>query len=223
MVIALGVCIASFGEVSFNIYGLFLQIGGIVFEALRLVLVQKLLTPDNDKKMDPLVSLYYFAPACAVFNGIVAAVLEGPHMTMQHILDVGLWVLLANAAVAFLLNVVMVLSVCRTSLVRDLANRSQIDMTSCLTVTLSGVVKTVLIIVSSVLLFGEHVSTLQIVGFTIASVALLVYQLGWDTMGGGLFQKVSLPRWAGQSLPRWAGQRARGVNDQAYTLVKNEG
>lgn len=73
-------------------------------------MVQRLLS-SAEFKMDPLVSLYYFAPACAVMNGIVALVVEVPRMTMADIYKVGFFVLLANAMVAFLLNVSVVLLV----------------------------------------------------------------------------------------------------------------
>jgi len=115
LVIACGVAIASFGEVSFNMVGIVLQLGGVVFEALRIVMVQKLLTPSNDQKMDPLVSLYYFAPACAVMNGLLSLVLEGPRMTWQHVHNVGYGTFFLSALVAFTLNVITVLVVSHLS------------------------------------------------------------------------------------------------------------
>jgi len=84
-----------------------------MFEAIRLTMVQRLLS-SAEFKMDPLVSLYYFAPACAVMNGIVALVVEIPRMTMADLYKVGFLVLLANAMVAFLLNVSVVLLVSLT-------------------------------------------------------------------------------------------------------------
>lgn len=81
-----------------------------MFEALRLVMVQRLLS-SADFKMDPLVSLYYFAPACATINGVLTLFMELPRMTMQDIYGVGILMLLANAFVAFLLNVSGVLLV----------------------------------------------------------------------------------------------------------------
>jgi drug/metabolite transporter (DMT)-like permease len=60
-VIALGVIIASYGEIAFVLIGVVFQACGIVFESIRLVMVQKLLS-SPEYKMDPLVSLYYFAP-----------------------------------------------------------------------------------------------------------------------------------------------------------------
>jgi hypothetical protein len=73
-------------------------------------MVQRLLS-SAEFKMDPLVSLYYFAPACAVMNGFVALVVEVPRLTMADIYNVGLFILLANAIVAFMLNVSVVLLV----------------------------------------------------------------------------------------------------------------
>ena len=106
-VIVIGVVIASFGEIKFVFIGFLFQIGGIVFEATRLVMVQRLLS-SAEFKMDPLVSLYYFAPVCAVMNGVTALFVEVPNLIMGHIYNVGIWTLLANAVVAFLLNVSVV-------------------------------------------------------------------------------------------------------------------
>lgn len=86
------------------------QVGGIIFEALRLILVQRLLS-SPDFKMDPLLSLYYYAPACAVINGLLTAFVELPRLTLGDILAVGVPILVANAFVAFLLNVSVVLLV----------------------------------------------------------------------------------------------------------------
>lgn len=114
--IVVGVIIASFGEIKFVLIGFLFQIGGIVFEAIRLVMVQRLLS-SAEFKMDPLVSLYYFAPVCAVMNGVTALFLEVPHMTLDHIYGVGLFTLLANAMVAFGLNVSVVFLVSSPSFV----------------------------------------------------------------------------------------------------------
>jgi hypothetical protein len=106
-IIVLGVMIACFGEVDFVVVGVLFQIGGIVFEAIRLVMVQRLLSSD-EFKMDPLVSLYYFAPICALMNGAVAAAVELPRFKMEDVWHVGVWMLVANAVVAFALNISVV-------------------------------------------------------------------------------------------------------------------
>ena len=105
--IVIGVIIASFGEIQFVMVGFLFQLGGILFEAIRLVMVQRLLS-SAEFKMDPLVSLYYFAPVCAVMNGTVALFLEVPEMTMDNIYNAGVYTLLLNAMVAFALNIAVV-------------------------------------------------------------------------------------------------------------------
>jgi len=106
-VIVVGVVIASVGEIKFVWIGVIYQIGGIIFEALRLTMVQRLLN-SPEYKMDPLVSLYYFAPICAGMNFAVALVWEIPKVSIQEFYDVGLFTLFLNGLCAFLLNVSVV-------------------------------------------------------------------------------------------------------------------
>ena len=73
-------------------------------------MVQRLLS-SAEFKMDPMVSLYYFAPACAVINGVFTLFVEIPKMGMSDIYNLGIGILIANAFVAFLLNVAVVLLV----------------------------------------------------------------------------------------------------------------
>ena len=110
-VIVLGIVIASFGEVKFILIGVLFQIGGIIFEATRLVMVDRLLNA-AEYKMDPLVSLYYFAPVCAVMNFCVALFFELPRIQLAEVEHVGYMTLLANATLAFALNVSVVFLVC---------------------------------------------------------------------------------------------------------------
>src|SRR6202030_474162 len=83
-IIVISIIIASFGEIKFVFIGFLYQLGGIVFEAVRLVMVQRLLS-SAEFKMDPLVSLYYFAPVCAMMNGVTALIFEVPSMTIANI------------------------------------------------------------------------------------------------------------------------------------------
>ncbi len=115
-VIVIGVIIASFGEIAFVFIGFIYQLGGVVFEALRLAFVNKLLS-DPSYKMDPLVSLYYYAPVCAVMNLLIALVIEVPKLKLAEIYNVGIGVFLINALLAFFLNISVVF------LVRGIAAR----------------------------------------------------------------------------------------------------
>jgi hypothetical protein len=56
MIIVFGVAIASFGEVKFVWLGFFYQAGGVFSEAVRLIMIQILLSGEG-QNMDPLVSL----------------------------------------------------------------------------------------------------------------------------------------------------------------------
>lgn len=115
-------------------------------------------------KMDPLVSLYYYAPVCAVMNTLVALVTEIPSFDPAHLSNVGLWVLLANAMVAFLLNVASVFL---------------IGKTSSLVLTLCGVLKNCGIVFASILIWGTVITPLQWFGYSIATCGLIYYSLGW--------------------------------------------
>ncbi|KAJ5643662.1 sugar phosphate/phosphate translocator [Penicillium longicatenatum] len=163
-IIVIGVVIASFGEIKFVMVGFLFQLGGIVFEATRLVMVQRLLS-SAEFKMDPMVSLYYFAPICAVMNGSVALFLEVPNLTMDHIYGVGVWVLIANAMIAFLLNVSVVFL---------------IGKTSSLVMTLCGVLKDILLVAASMMLWNTPVTALQFFGYSVALVGLVYYKLGGE-------------------------------------------
>ena len=102
--IATGVAIASLGELRFNMIGFMLQIGAICFGATKLVMVQRLLC-GTAHKMDPLTSLYWFSPICAILSLFAGLVWEIPHIRLMDIQAIGFANLLANAGLAFALNV----------------------------------------------------------------------------------------------------------------------
>ena len=61
LVIVLVVTLASYGEVQFVWLGFIYQAGGIFAEAIRLIMIQVLLSGERGLNMDPLASLYYYA------------------------------------------------------------------------------------------------------------------------------------------------------------------
>jgi hypothetical protein len=109
-VIIIGVTMTAFGEIKFVLSGFLFQVAGRFFESFRLALIQKVLS-GKEHKMDALVSLYYFAPVCAVMIGAVSALTELPRLRVEDIKEAGVGLLLANAVVAFLLNVAGVILV----------------------------------------------------------------------------------------------------------------
>ncbi|ATY67261.1 DUF250 domain membrane [Cordyceps militaris] len=166
-VIVFGVIIASVGEIDFVLTGFVIQLGGVMFEALRLTMVQRLLS--GDLKMDPLVSLYYFAPVCAGLNGLIALFTELPRCTMAEVLHVGLFTFFLNGLCAFMLNVSLVLLIGKTSAV---------------VLTICGVLKDILLVVASMAIFGSQVTALQFFGYSIALGAMVYYKLGYEQLKG---------------------------------------
>lgn len=192
-IIVLGVVIASFGEIKFVLIGFLFQIGGIMFEATRLVMVQRLLS-SAEYKMDPLVSLYYFAPVCAVMNGITALFLEVPNLTMGHIYNVGIWTLLANAVVAFMLNVSVVFL---------------IGKTSSLVMTLCGVLKDILLVAASMMIWQTPVTGTQFFGYSISLIGLVYYKLGAD----------KIREYTGQAGRAWAEYGANYPAQRKFVII----
>ncbi|KAI5467002.1 triose-phosphate transporter family-domain-containing protein [Mariannaea sp. PMI_226] len=164
--IVVGVIIASMGEIHFVTIGVLYQIGGVLFEALRLTMVQRLLS-SADFKMDPLVSLYYFAPICAVMNGVVALIWEIPRCSMDEVYNVGLFTFFLNGLCAFMLNVSVVFLIGKTSAV---------------VLTLCGVLKDIMLVVASMMIWGTQVTALQFFGYSIALGGMVYYKLGYEQL-----------------------------------------
>ncbi|KAI9004762.1 triose-phosphate transporter family-domain-containing protein [Gaertneriomyces semiglobifer] len=158
ILIVFGVTIASYGAFDIVPISVTFQTLGVLSEATRLILLQKLLSQD---KMDPLTSLYYFAPVCAALNGITCLVVEGKYLSTGAILDVGVLTLLGNATVAFGLLVAVVLLIARTSSI---------------VLCLSGVLQDIIVVAASLLIRSTTVTSLQCFGYAIALAGLVWYK-----------------------------------------------
>lgn len=190
--------IASIGEIKFVWIGFIYQIFGIAFEALRLTMVQRLLS-SAEFKMDPLVSLYYFAPVCAAMNFVVALFWEFPKLSMQEVYDVGFMTFFLNGLCAFALNVSVVFLVSLgppsdATPCTLLTPSPQIGKTSSLVLTLCGVLKDVLLVVASMIIWGTQVTGLQFFGYSIALGGMVYYKLGYEAIKG----------YAGEAGRQWA-------------------
>ncbi|KAI5865485.1 TPT-domain-containing protein [Durotheca rogersii] len=178
LLIVVGVVMASAGEIHFSWPGFFYQVAGILFESLRVIMIQTLVSGEG-LNMDPLVSLYYYAPVCAVANSVLALVSGWDSFEWSHVVEVGFGVLLLNALVAFLLNVSSVLL---------------IGKTSGLVLVLTGIFKNILLVVVAVVIWGTPVTPLQMLGYGIALFGLLLYQSGWQDINQSLRAGIT---WAG--------------------------
>ncbi|KAG2109879.1 TPT-domain-containing protein [Suillus discolor] len=201
LMISSGVAVTSKGERFFSWIGFFIQAGGVGFEATRLVLIQTLL---HGLKMDPLVSLHLYAPVCALINLCVIPFTEGLEPlrivwesiigSYSHAMSavsgeaasnatvaiVGAsgdllaaigeeaapritpFFLLTNALLAFLLNIAAVFLV---------------GAGSGLVLTLAGVLKDVLLVAGSVVIWGGSVGILQALGYSIALCGLVMFKV----------------------------------------------
>lgn len=110
LIVVVGVIMAGAGEVNVSIQGLVFQLSAIGFESARLILIQFLIA-GTGLDMDPLVSVYYFAPVCASMNLFVSYIWGWTSYEWTHAAEVGFWMLLLNAVIAFLFNVASVLLV----------------------------------------------------------------------------------------------------------------
>ena len=102
-------------------------------------------------KLDPLSSLYYIAPLCALFIGVACFIFESAELPYERMLTSQfILTMLINGLVSFTLNVAVVLL---------------ISNTSALVLTLAGIVKDVLLVCLSVAVFGSPVTLLQYFGY----------------------------------------------------------
>jgi len=154
-IICIGVSLASVGEIFFSWIGFTFQALAILAESTRLVLVNLLL---KNLKLDPLSSLYYIAPLCATFIGIACCIFEADKLPWQRMKTKEFFlILLINGLVSFTLNVAVVLL---------------ISNTSALVLTLAGVIKDILLVYLSVIIFGSPVTPLQYFGYAIALLGI---------------------------------------------------
>jgi hypothetical protein len=159
LIIAVGVAIAAYGEIDFVMIGVIEQLSALVFEALRLMLVQVLITKQG-YGMNPIQSLYYVSPACAACLALPFAFVELPEIMNDFGLVIDYPMLLLNALTAFALNLAVFLL---------------IGKTSALTMNIAGVIKDWMLIFASQHLFGNTVSFLNYVGYVIAFLSVGMY------------------------------------------------
>ena len=160
-IIAIGVAIAAYGELNFDTLGVTQQLSALLFEAVRLMLVQVLITRQG-LAMNPLQSLYYVSPACAFFLAFPLLFVEYPKMMQDFTLVFDWKILVLNATCAFALNLAVFLL---------------IGKTSALTMNIAGVIKDWMLIFASQHFFGNPVTFLNYVGYVIAFLSVFMYNI----------------------------------------------
>lgn len=159
LIICIGVALTSVGESFFSWMGFTFQSLAILAEASRLVMTNLLM---KQLKLDPLSSLYYIAPLCSVFIGIACCIFEVQDLPLDRMFTTDFAaIMLINGGVAFALNVAVVLL---------------ISNTSALVLTLAGIIKDILLVFLSIVVFGSPVTPLQYAGYGVALLGLNLHK-----------------------------------------------
>ncbi|CAI5460513.1 unnamed protein product, partial [Closterium sp. Yama58-4] len=159
--ITVGVAVAAYGEANFNAAGVLLQLAAVCFEALRLVLIQILLTAKG-VSLNPITSLFYISPVCLLFLSLPWLLVEYPRLAPSLTIPAqpALVLFLANCTCAFSLNLAVFLL---------------IGKTSALTMNVAGVVKDWLLIAFSWSVIRDRVTAINLIGYLLAFVGVC-----WD-------------------------------------------
>ena len=161
LMICIGVGLASSGEMHFSVVGFVLQVGAILSDVCRMTLIDVLMV---DIKLDSLSMLYYLAPISSflIFLGFLVFEYDPTTFPWSRVFDPSFGsILLVNGLCAICLNLTVFVAVANTSSV---------------IIGVSGLVKDMLLVTSSVFLFGSPISTQQIVGYSISICGLTLYR-----------------------------------------------
>eukprot|EP01034_Spumella_vulgaris_P029308 gene29308-36334_t len=150
--------LSSVGEMRFSVLGFIVQLSAVASDCLRITLLDILL---KDLKLDSLSMLYYTAPTSAFFIGLGFIAFELPTFPWEMLTPHFSAVLLANGVLAFSLNLAVLFLISNTSAV---------------VMSVSGPIKDILIVISSVVFFHAPVTMLQFVGFSISLFGLNLYR-----------------------------------------------
>jgi drug/metabolite transporter (DMT)-like permease len=160
-VICGGVVLASTGELQFSLVGFILQLSAILTDVGRMTLIDNLMV---DIKLDSLSMLYYLSPLSSVmiFLGFLFFELDGNFPWARIFLDPQFGgALVLSGVLAFCLNIAVFVGVAHSSSV---------------IIGVSGLIKDMILVVSSVVFFGSPITLQQIVGYMISIVGLTYYR-----------------------------------------------
>ncbi|CAE7206022.1 unnamed protein product [Symbiodinium sp. CCMP2456] len=159
LTITVGLMITSVGEIKFDWYGFLMQVTALFSEGLRINLLEILLKSAG-YKLNPLSSILIFAPIASAILLVIGVVTDLDGISFEVMHQLGELVMVANALVAFFLNIAIYIA---------------IQLASGLIYALAGVVKDISIIMGSVVVMGSTVNVLQVVGYSIAITGIQCY------------------------------------------------
>lgn len=161
--VAGGVVIATGGEPLFNIIGFVAAVLATAGRALKTV-VQSMLMSDPVEKLDPMSLLLYMSCASIALLVPAAILLEPAAFVQARLLSVNtnffVWWLLGNSTMAYFVN---------------LTNFLVTRYTSALTLQVLGNAKGVVAAIVSVFVFGNPVTWLGALGYTVTVTGVILY------------------------------------------------
>lgn len=170
ILILLFICLATtmtiVGELHFSWTGFFVQGTSQLFECSKIVL-QALVLSEAGKKLDAMSYVLIVTPICFCVLFVASTVI---YFIKPELSFAGAWphfeawwhILILNSCLAFSVNVVIAFF---------------IKYSSAVAFILAGIVKDVVIVTTGTMLFSEHISILQAVGFFLQLVGILVWSL----------------------------------------------
>mmetsp|Transcript_91176 Transcript_91176/g.263047 ORF Transcript_91176/g.263047 Transcript_91176/m.263047 type:complete len:442 (-) Transcript_91176:147-1472(-) len=163
-IVVMGCALSTVGEVSFSAFGTMLCIASNIFRSVNVTFQQRLMTCETKKKFDPCTLLLWLSLPAFVGSAVGSAIFEGlePYRWMaarDSRMLVGLWFAIgASCANAVMLNLAQLF------VTRDLGAVGG---------QLVAQARAVLTVLGGMVLFGETVSPIELIGF--AEVLLGVY------------------------------------------------
>ena len=169
LVIVAGVCIMVANETKFNLVGYIEVQFAAVFSGLRWVLTQVLLTENSLGMNNPLSTNLYMTPFIAFSLLIAALILEGiSNLWHSKFFETFEGILQISGFIAFGGFIVFFLTMAEYTIVCE---------TSVVTFAVAGIVKEIITITASSIVFGDNVTVNMIVGLVISIIGIFMYSL----------------------------------------------
>ncbi|KAL9179227.1 hypothetical protein ACHAXT_008517 [Thalassiosira profunda] len=186
LMMALGIALASLGEGGeFQLAGFTLQLFSSCLGGFRWAMTHKLLLNDDDedeasghrhRKMSPLRAILYTSPTTALFCIPLALGFEASAVESDAKVDSAHEVALVILTMLFVATLVFILLLSEYWLV---------NATSSLALSVAGVFKELLTIGGGLFFFSEHLDLLNVIGFILCQVGILMYvKLRYDSKSG---------------------------------------
>lgn len=144
LVVSSGVIMSSLGELNFSWVGFIVQFTAVLADVCRVMLLD---TTMKDLNLDSLSLLYYTAPPSAVMIFVGFVMFEASSLSLDVFTFDLTFMLLLNGFLAFSLNIAVIYLV---------------SSTSGMVMSISGPIKDITIVMSSVIIFGAPITMLQV-------------------------------------------------------------